>query len=91
MKDIDYYLDCYLNREHLKANNNKNSLRTLKSKLKKLKKYLAELCLEPGQLGVRQAQSFTAWLKEQKTSRVEATHRTRSAGLQVLPQAFMNI
>jgi len=67
MKDIDYYLDCYLNREHLKANNNKNSLRTLKSKLKKLKKYLAELCLEPGQLGVRQAQSFTAWLKEQKT------------------------
>jgi len=67
MKDIDYYVDYYLNQEHLQQNNRKTSIKNLKVKLKKLKVYLNELGMEPQQLGVKQAQNFCWWLKEQKT------------------------
>jgi len=67
MKDMDYYIDCYLSQEHLQQNNRKTSIKNLKLKLKKLKEYIHELGIEAQQLGVKQAQNFCYWLKEQKT------------------------
>ncbi len=77
MKDFYYYIGNYLNQEHLQQNKRKTSIKNLKVKLKKLKAYLHELGMEAQQLGVKQAQNFCWWLKEQKTKQgSEYAHNT---------------
>jgi len=64
MKRTEEYLHEFLCEEALKPVL-RSSVKGLESKLRKLAAYLAELSIEAGELKVRQAQAFQAWLKEE--------------------------
>jgi len=64
MKETESYIHEFLEEESLKTVL-RSSIKGLESKLKKLKRYLAELSIEVYQLGVKQAQAYQAWLQEE--------------------------
>jgi len=75
MRTTESYIAEYINEEALKTVL-RASIKGLESKLKKLKSYLTELGIEAYQLGVKQAQAYQGWLKEQNKNYCKNTIAT---------------
>jgi site-specific recombinase XerD len=75
MKRTEQYIHEFLNEEALKPVL-RSSIKGLESKLRKLAAYLSELGIEAGELKVKQAQGYQAWLKEEDGKKCRNTVAT---------------